>query len=288
MRAYAGTRNGEAVMGRSSAVLVGWVGALVLGVVAGHALGSGVLAVPGAEVAAWRSWAAATDPLVMTMAILRLVLVAGAWYLLATTVLGVAARALRAVRLVRLADAVSAPVVRRLVQRGTGVMVATAIAASAAAPTVRAAEPPPPPSVNVQAPGVVTMRGLASTPPPEGDGDRDGGSTAALPWQWFGDRASGAEGRSAPMPSDESPVRGVAPGEPVEADALHTVQPGESLWRIAEHHLEAAWGRPPRDAEVVPYWRDVIERNRDRLVVADDPDLILPGQVLVLPTVVAP
>jgi nucleoid-associated protein YgaU len=286
-------------MRRSSVLLAGWVGALVVGLVAGHGLGAGVLAVPGAEVAAWRSWAAATDPLVVTMAILRLVLVVGAWYLLATTLLGVAARVLRAVRLVRLADAVSAPVVRQLVQRGTGVMVATAIAASAVSPTARAEEPPATmPQVQVQTPGVVTMRGLTSAPPTE----VDGGASAALPWRWFGGLASEVEGRPAPVPSDDAPVpsedallpsedapvRGVAAGAPIEADALHTVRPGESLWRIAEDHLEAAWGRIPRDAEVVPYWRDVIERNRDRLVVPDDPDLILPGQVLVLPTVVGP
>jgi nucleoid-associated protein YgaU len=34
---------------------------------------------------------------------------------------------------------------------------------------------------------------------------------------------------------------------------------------------------------VAPYWRAVIDANRDRLAVPGDPDLILPGQVIVLP-----
>ncbi len=285
-------------MRRSSAVLFGWVVALVVGVAAGHALGSGVLAVPGTEVAAWRSWAAATDPLVVTMAMLRLVAVGVAWYLLATTVLGVAARALRVVRLVRFADAVSAPVVRRVLQRGMGVMVATAIATSAAAPTAGAAEPPT--AVHEREPGVITMHGC-TVPSPGGAEDRGDGARAALPWQWLGDpvpaevpdpAATTVEVSPTPRTDEppaataaETPARRDAPAA-AHADTSHTVRPGESLWRIAEAHLAAAWGRDPGDAEVVPYWREVIERNRDRLVVADDPDLILPGQVLVLPTVV--
>ena len=63
------------------------------------------------------------------------------------------------------------------------------------------------------------------------------------------------------------------------------VAPGDHLWGIAEETLADHLGRAPTDAEVVPYWRLVIEANRDRLVHRDDPDLILPGQELVLPPV---
>jgi nucleoid-associated protein YgaU len=37
------------------------------------------------------------------------------------------------------------------------------------------------------------------------------------------------------------------------------------------------------DAEVVPYWRAVIEANRDRLADRDNPSLVFPGQEFVLP-----
>ncbi|MFU8839625.1 MAG: LysM peptidoglycan-binding domain-containing protein [Nitriliruptoraceae bacterium] len=285
-------------MRRSSTVLIGWVVALMLGVAAGHALGSGVLAVPGAEVAAWRSWAAGTDPLVVTMSMLRLVALGIAWYLLATTVLGVAARALRAVRLVRFADAVSAPIVRRVLQRGMGMMVATAIATAAVAPPAGAAEPPT--AINEHEPGVITMHGRTG-PSPAGADERGDRAASALPWQWFGDPVSvevpGPDATSVavpPAPRTDEPSEAAAVERPasrdastasIHADTSHTVRAGESLWRIAETHLAAEWGRAPRDAEIVPYWREVIERNRDRLVVRDDPDLILPGQVLLLPTV---
>ena len=62
-----------------------------------------------------------------------------------------------------------------------------------------------------------------------------------------------------------------------------TVVAGDHLWGIAERTLAARLRRPPTDAEVVPFWHDLIELNRDRLVSRNDPDLILPGQVFELP-----
>lgn len=79
-------------------------------------------------------------------------------------------------------------------------------------------------------------------------------------------------------PRPEAPLVGSSPDRWV-------VAPGDHLWSIAEETLADHLGRPPTDAEVVPYWRLVIEANRDRLVHRDDPDLILPGQELVLPPV---
>ena len=63
----------------------------------------------------------------------------------------------------------------------------------------------------------------------------------------------------------------------------HVVRSGDSLWRIAEQRLAGALDRAPEDAEIVPYWRELIERNRAGLPDPDDPDLILPGQRLELP-----
>jgi hypothetical protein len=52
--------------------------------------------------------------------------------------------------------------------------------------------------------------------------------------------------------------------------ATYQVQPGDSLWSIAKMKL----GSGSR-------WRDLYEGNR--MVIGDDPDLILPGQELVMP-----
>lgn len=75
-------------------------------------------------------------------------------------------------------------------------------------------------------------------------------------------------------------------GEATAADAAagtHVVVSGESFWSIARELLAVELGRAPTDAEVVPVWRRLIEANHDRLVVPGEPDLIFPGQQLVLP-----
>jgi nucleoid-associated protein YgaU len=61
------------------------------------------------------------------------------------------------------------------------------------------------------------------------------------------------------------------------------VRPGECFWSIAERVLTDNWGRAPTDAEIVPYWRRLIDANRLELVQPDNPDLILPGQVFAVP-----
>ena len=63
-----------------------------------------------------------------------------------------------------------------------------------------------------------------------------------------------------------------------------TVAPGDHLWSISSRVLTSAWGRPPADVEVVPYWERVIDENRTRLADPANPDLLFPGQVLVVPS----
>ena len=71
---------------------------------------------------------------------------------------------------------------------------------------------------------------------------------------------------------------------PEPAPATYTVTPGDTFWSIADQTLRAA-GLDPDDEAIVPYWRSLIEANRDRLRARDEPDLIFPGQVFVLPPV---
>lgn len=61
------------------------------------------------------------------------------------------------------------------------------------------------------------------------------------------------------------------------------VEPGDHFWVLAQDTLAAGWGRAPTDDEITPYWRDMIELNRDQLVPPSDPDLIHPGQHFVTP-----
>ncbi len=76
----------------------------------------------------------------------------------------------------------------------------------------------------------------------------------------------------------------VAPQETENPDfSSVTVERGDNLWTISEDRLEVDLGRESTDAEIAPYWREVIDANQDRYVQPGNPNLILPGQVLVLP-----
>lgn len=85
-------------------------------------------------------------------------------------------------------------------------------------------------------------------------------------------------------PTDRTPA---APDSDVGAtvnDETWTVEPGDSFWAIAEEHLREEWSRAKlSDGEVASYWRSLIDANTDRLVEPGNPDLLLPGQVLILP-----
>lgn len=73
----------------------------------------------------------------------------------------------------------------------------------------------------------------------------------------------------------------VAIGEAPQAGTV-VVEPGDHLWKLSQTHLDLALGRPARPEEVDPYWRAVIDANRNQLV-SGDPDLIYPGEVIRLP-----
>jgi nucleoid-associated protein YgaU len=81
--------------------------------------------------------------------------------------------------------------------------------------------------------------------------------------------------RVAPAPTDPSAAR---------RPATHLVVEGDNLWRIASARLAARYGRVPSDAEVVAYWRRLIDANRATLR-SGDPNLIFPGEVVALPSV---
>jgi hypothetical protein len=63
-----------------------------------------------------------------------------------------------------------------------------------------------------------------------------------------------------------------------------TVVKGDNLWKLAATELKGAHGQRPSNAEIVPYWREVIETNVDELR-SGDPDLIYPGETIELPRI---
>ena len=85
--------------------LVAWLGSLVVAIVLFTAMGGGQLAAPPVtDPGAWGDWLGDRDGVVATMAILRLLVLAMAWYLVGVTTIGAVARVARWARLVRVAD----------------------------------------------------------------------------------------------------------------------------------------------------------------------------------------
>ena len=79
------------------------------------------------------------------------------------------------------------------------------------------------------------------------------------------------------------PVSLTAPRPPQAAEPAEVVvRRGDTLWDLAAARLAP----DAEDAEIAAAWQAWWERNR--LVIGPDPDLILPGQVLVVPTPAAP
>ena len=66
---------------------------------------------------------------------------------------------------------------------------------------------------------------------------------------------------------------------PAAPGRLHTVRPGEHFWSIAERTVT----EEALDIGVTEYWQRLIDLNRAGLIDPDNPDLIFPGQVLILP-----
>lgn len=89
-----------------------------------------------------------------------------------------------------------------------------------------------------------------------------------------------AADESRDAPPDPPPVAAVSTPAEV-APGQHVVRPGENLWVIAEGLARQSLGREATDAEVLPAWQRLIAANAQRVA---DPDLIHPGDVLLLPT----
>lgn len=62
------------------------------------------------------------------------------------------------------------------------------------------------------------------------------------------------------------------------------VEEGDHLWKISERRLSDVYQREATNAEIGPYWREIIDENQPTLR-SGNPDLIYPGEVVALPPV---
>lgn len=245
------------------ALLAVWVAALAAAALGLGALGSGALSAPDlTSPGTWPAWAAERTPVEAAFAVLRLVVVVLAWYLLAVTVLAVVARAGSAGRLVGVADVVTLPLVRRMVQGAVGAgLVGAAVAGVGASQAAS------------EAPSVRTMADVRLAAPALGD--PLGGEVV---------RGMPADAETEPPAMHRLPHEEEATAPSTAAVPQWEVAPGDHLWSVAARLLQESWGRAVTDDEVAPYWRTVVEANADRLVEPSNADLIFPGQILAVPT----
>lgn len=239
---------------RRAVGLATWVGLVAAVIAALTVCGRGALATPSLGSArGWTAWLAHTDPLVVAFASVRLLALGAAWYALAVTVLGALGRLSGAGALAAAAERLTVPLLRRvlatslsvgIVGGGIGAMAGPAGAQAGA----QGADPPP----------TIVMHRLGDEAPPE---------------------IAPGLAPPAPRPAPAAPAR-----DPISpAPEQWQVAPGQCFWSIAHDVLGAAWHRAPSDAEIVPYWRRLIEANRGALADRDNPDLIFPGQVFTVP-----
>lgn len=245
-----GSDTGATSDARHPVAVLAWL-ALLGVVIAGLTLaGRGTLATPPlfGGLATWTAWAESRDALTMVFAIARLATLGVAWYLVGATVIGAVGRVAQWRGLVAIADVLTVPAVRRLLQSALGVGLAAAAMSAGSGPY------DPPGQARATAAAVLTATANESD------------QVVMVP---FGEDTEVMQ----PFP-DPDPA-----AQPDVWKARH----GDHLWHIAETTLQRAWGRAPTDEETTRYWTRLIERNRGVLVDPDDPDLILPGQRFELP-----
>lgn len=231
--------------------------------------GRGALAAPPlSDPGRWAGWLEARDPLVAAFGLLRVVTLGGIWYVALATLVGVLLRMAGAASLVRLTDRVTIGPVRRMLAGTMSLGLAASGVVAVAVPALR---------VPVAAAAQATSPSTTSTSP---------ASTSTTTSTTTVTPATVTMHRLSPVESAQRPavttVPEMAPATATTAGQW-TVKPGECFWSIADDVLADRLGRPPTDAEIVPYWQRLIDANRHQLVQRDNPDLVLPGQIFAVP-----
>jgi hypothetical protein len=189
------------------------------------------------------SWLAVAPPEIALTALAYHVAVAALAWLAVASAVYGAAGALRLRRLHALAGALCPPAMRRAVDAAVAAAVTAAVVVTPVAATAGEEGPAHPPGAPVAA-GVV---------PP-------GTAHAGF--------------------APDAPCRCIA-AESEPAGRRYLVQPGDNLWSIAAADLRE---RDPaaEPAEIARYWRRVVAHNAAS-IRSGDPDLIFPGETIVLP-----
>ena len=203
-------------------------------------------------------------------AILLLVALTLAYWLLISTVASLLAAASGRRGLIRAVEWLTLPAIRRLADRAVALSLAVSTVAGPLAPAVAN-----PGGFGSSVPVIVEV-GEEGRPVPPGPGepvdeaDRD--DDIVVPRH--------LEPTPLPPPAGEGPT--VRDGT---AARTVIVRRGDHMWSLAESHLAHITGRNDlSEHEIARYWVRVINENRSR-IRSGNPDLIYPGEALVLPPV---
>jgi hypothetical protein len=280
--------------------LAAWTAGLVLLGRLLLAVGSETLSVPVTSLDDLSVWVSDTPPDDMVIAVLRLAAVAAVTYLLAATALAAVAGVVRVRPLVTAADMLSPAIVRRLATGGSGLgLVLGGTVAGLPAPDltfgatgdpVALTAAPAGPDAAPTAPTATMARMPAATATMTPDGadatmirlDEPAPPSATM-------TRLPDLGATAPVTASPAAYAPGAPATPRTPAALDVdltawvVEPGDSLWSIAEEVVTPADGTSPAERTVARYWQRLVAANRANLVDPDNPDLLVPGQQLVLP-----
>lgn len=195
----------------------------------------------------WR-WLHTTPPQDAVAGVARLLALGITGWLLLTTLGYLLALLSRVPAAIATSARMTAPSIRRAVERGLAASILTGVLAN---PLPAVAQAPPSEVTVLSEQGGFLPPGLDPPTPAEGTQQE---------------------------PPTEGSVMEPEPAPPATA----TVAPGDNLWVIAERALHRADAPHGRAQDVAPYWRRVVEINRDRLR-SGDPDLIHPGETVELP-----
>ncbi|MEO6989599.1 MAG: LysM peptidoglycan-binding domain-containing protein [Aquihabitans sp.] len=247
---------------------------VVLTILVLHQLGAGPLALPPQwSSPALSDWARDRDPVTIALVVFRVLVLAVAYHLAVTTAIGIAGRIMHLPSWVAAAEAWTLPPLRTTWSRLAGLGLTATAALSSQLPAATAATHPPATVRVVEAPPGAHPRGRATLHPVDSE-PSSGAATMLLVDETAETSSTGG------IPADDTPA-------PVELEpdvpnaTVHLVQPGDHLWAIAETHLANHLGRPATDAEVAPYWRQLIAANPQ----VANPDLIYPGQSIHVPPI---
>ncbi len=232
------------------------------------------MTIPWGSVRSWLDIAPLEDVVASGFRSIALVV---AYWIAASTAAYAAARISRVPRLIRAAAWATLPPIRRAIDRAIAVTVTATALASPIAPAVAGEIPSPPEPIVYQ-----ILDGGVPTPinPPVVD------PTVILP---PGVGGAGYTPQPAGGLAVEDEAAAAEPGgvrhEAGAAGdtAVHEVVTGDNLWTISAGHLRTLFPElEPATGEIAVYWRHVIETNAANLR-SGNPNLIYPGEQIVLP-----